>query len=105
MTLASCPQEIAATRDQAVNDKTKKSRRGKTPAARANEGGKNSGFEGVTARAVLALGRGKGQAHLLSQGGAGHIMHMLRNLSRFTINGSICSGRVFLSCVECGART
>ncbi len=32
-------------------------------------------------------------------------MHMLRNLSRFTINGSICSGRVFLSCVECGAKT
>jgi hypothetical protein len=95
MTLAIC---------RAVNDKAKKSRRGRTAAARANEGGKNSGLEGVTARAV-PFGRGNGQAHFLSQGGAGHIMHMLRNLSRFTINGSNCSGRVFLSCVECGART
>ncbi len=59
MTLASC---------QAVNDKTKKCRRGKTPAAAAIEGGENSGFESVTARAVLAFGRGNGQAHFLSQG-------------------------------------
>src|SRR5207245_11134387 len=65
MTLASC---------QSVNDKTKKSRRGKTPAARANKGGKNSGFEGVTARAV-AFGRGNGQAHFLSQGAGQEATH------------------------------
>ena len=41
--------------------------------------------------------------HLLAEVGAGHIMHMLRNLSRFTINGSICSGRAFRSCAKCGA--
>src|SRR5713101_6017798 len=82
----------------------------KTP-PRRNPGGvieahsRDSGLYGVAALAVLALGRGKGPALLLFQGGAGHIMHMLRNLSRFTINGSICSARVFPSCVECGART
>jgi hypothetical protein len=32
-------------------------------------------------------------------------MHMLRNPSRFNIGGSIYSGRVFLSCAGCGART
>ena len=61
--------------------------------------------DAVNALAVVVLGRSHFESHLFAKGGAGHIMHMLRNLSRFTINGSICLGRVFLSCVECGART
>ena len=64
-----------------------------------------SGFQGVDSLAVFALYGREGQSHFLADRGASHIMHMLRNLSRFTINGSICSGRVFLSFVECGART
>jgi hypothetical protein len=73
--------------------------------AQGGSTGEDLGFDGIAALPVLALGRSDGQAHFLADRGAGHIMHMLRNLSRFTINGSICSGRVFLSCVECGART
>jgi hypothetical protein len=61
--------------------------------------------EAVNALTILPFGRFELEPHLLADGGAGHIMHMLRNLSRFTINGSICSARVFPSCVECGART
>src|SRR5437764_14909294 len=59
----------------------------------------------VYAFSVFRFGGFHSKPHLLANGGAGHIMHMLRSLSRFTINGSICSGRAFLSCVECGART
>ena len=33
--------------------------------------------------------------------GAGHIVPIFRNPSRFTIAGPLCSGRVFLSCAEC----
>jgi hypothetical protein len=61
--------------------------------------------EAVSALATLGLGGFQLEAHLLADGGAGHIMHMLRNLSRFTTRGSICSGRVFLLCAECGAMT
>jgi len=33
--------------------------------------------------------------------GAGHIMPIFRNPSRFIIGGPTCSRRLFLSCVEC----
>ena len=82
----------------------RKARRGWSRAGRTR-GGRTLATDRVDPGAVFALGRFDLQALFLAQGGAGHIMHMLRNLSRFTINGSICSARVFPSCVECGART
>lgn len=78
---------------------------GERPGGRCRRDWQELGFQGIGALATLVLDGCELQPHLLPDGGAGHIMHMLRNLSRFTINGSICSGRVFLSCVECGART
>jgi hypothetical protein len=87
-----------------MNRQKRKTPPGRSPAARCERRCK-LGFDGVVALAVFAFRGNDGQTHLLADCGASHIMHMLRNLSRFTINGSICSGRVFLSFVECGART
>src|SRR5258708_4759436 len=50
----------------AVNEKTKKSRPGKTPAGRANEGGEDLGIEGVNARTVLAFAGAKRPARFFS---------------------------------------
>jgi hypothetical protein len=59
----------------------------------------------INALAVLALGGLDRQSHLLAESGAGHIMPIFRNPSRFTIGGSVCSGRVFVSCAECAVKT
>ena len=77
----------------------------RNPGGRRRRACYGSRLNGISPRTVVILGGFHCQTQLLADRGAGHIMHILRNPSRFTINGSICSGRVFLSCVECGART
>jgi hypothetical protein len=74
-------------------------------AAQTDQMEEESDLDRVDPGAIFGLGGSNNQTHFLTESGAGHIMHMFRNLSRFTIGGSICSGRVFLLCAGCGART